>query len=206
MIDRIETVVAFVSILISCMVSAGCRPFSAYITVDSRSALMQPTFCISENPYFQEPLDIEKIIVQKVPSTSDGEKGWDLDSEGIFLPMGYHPPQQIDPDMVWYLQYKSSDFILLKFINSLLGRRSKSPVSCLTYGEVPPDYEEKVKAVPLEPNELYFVLMKAHDSVSQPEDLLRFIIRLDDTGIPERLEYILQEHILDVTQYYLKLY
>ena len=59
--NRIGTAIVLVSIL-SCSVSAVCSPGSTYITLNSRSALMQPKFCLYADRYFQEQLDIETII------------------------------------------------------------------------------------------------------------------------------------------------
>ena len=61
------------------------------------------------------------------------------------------------------------------------------PVSCLTYGEVPPGYEEKVKVEPLEPEEFYGVRVRGESGTSSEN--LYFLIRLDEKGIPDRLEY-----------------
>ena len=68
-----------------------------------------------------------------------------------------------------------------------------SPVSCLTYGEVPPGYEEEAKARPLEPEQLYTLQIEGYDgSLSNDLD---FIIRLDETGSPDRLEYLLRRFL-----------
>lgn len=61
-----------------------------------------------------------------------------------------------------------------------------SPVSCLTYGEVPPGYQADVTAVPLEPEQFYSVWLPGFRGVDSEDRY--FIIRLDDNGIPERLE------------------
>ena len=61
-----------------------------------------------------------------------------------------------------------------------------SPVSCLTYGEVPPGYQEDVKALPLEPEQFYKVWTWADRGVRSEK--LYFIIRVDESGTPQRLE------------------
>ena len=155
-------IIVIVSILISCVwVCTGCQPALGYITVDSRSIVMQPTFCMYQDPYFQERLSVGSITVEKKLSASDEKKRWE------------------ERQTVWELKYKSSD----NFIRGLL----TSPVSCLTYGEVPPGYQEEVKAVPLEPEQLYIVGMDGDDGTDA--DSVYFIIRLDASGTPERLEY-----------------
>lgn len=191
--DRIGiAIVALVSLLISCLVCAGCTPTPGYITIDSQSEVMQPTFCMYDDPYLQERLDIESIIVWKRLHSSEEKKRLELDSRQVYLPLGHHLgdlPEQVYPGMVWYLQYKSSD----NFIKRLLGRRLMSPVSSLTYGDVPPGYEEEVKARSLEPEQLYTLQIEGYDgSLSNDLD---FIIRLDETGSPDRLEYLLRRFL-----------
>ena len=146
--DRVGiAIIALVSILISCFFAIGCSFSNGYITVDARSALMQPTFCMSANQHSQERLNIESITVSKVRRSSEEKKRWEFDS-----PSGW-----ADVQPVWQLKYKSPNFFLYTLINNLLGRRSTSAVPCLTYGVVPRDYQEKVKALPLEPEQLYIV-------------------------------------------------
>lgn len=64
--------------------------------------------------------------------------------------------------------------------------RLTSPIRRLTYGEVPPGYREGRKAEPLEPEQFYSVRIHAPRGV-RSEDRY-FIIRLDATGTPQRLE------------------
>lgn len=194
-------IIALVSLLISCvLVSVGSYPGDGYIRVDSRSEVMQPTFCLYRDSYFQKRLDIGTIIVRKAKRSSEEKKRLELDvlleSDVLF---GGKELQE-----VWHLRYKSSGFFLLNFIKRLLGL-SASPVSCLTYGEVPLGYEEEMRAVPLEPEEIYSVWMEEHNSPRHPGDL-KFIIRLDGTGVPKQLEYLPEAHIFKNTPYYLRLY
>ena len=180
---------ALVSILISCFFAVGCSYLSGYITIDSRSKVMKPMFCIYLDRCFrhhQERLDIEAITVSKVRRSSEEKNGWKFDS----------PSRWEDVHRVWYIEYKSSD----NFIKRLLGL-STSPVSCLTYGEVPPGYEEGLKARPLEPEQFYSVWI---DTYNYPGDSkpLKFIIRLDGTGTPERVEYHLGSFHIDHQRYF----
>ena len=161
--NRIDITIAGVSLLISCVwVFVGCQLPLGYVTVDWGSSVMQPTFCMYQDPYFQEPLSVGSIEVDKVRRFS-GEK----------------------ERTVWELKYKSSD----NFVRGLL----TSPVSCLTYGEVPPGYQEIVKAVPLEPEQLYVIGLDGDDGTDA--DGVYFIIRLDASGTPERLEYRLMNFL-----------
>lgn len=181
--DRIGiAVIALAGILISCFFAAGSTPLPGYITIDARSKVMNPTFCMYMDRCFrhhQERLDIETITVSKVLCSSEEKMGWESDS----------PARWQGGQRVWYVEYKSSD----NFIKKLLGL-STSPVSCLTYGEVPPGYAEKVKALPLEPEQLYMVEMDAY--MYRTIAPLRFIIRLNGAGVPDRLEYHLSDFLI----------
>ena len=172
--DRICIAIAIVSILINCFFGVGCSPPPGYITIDSGSALMKPTFCMYKDRYFQERLHIGSITVERVGRSSEEKKRWELDT-----------PRN-DGQVIWELKlkYRDTDNIIIGLWQWL----STPPVSCLTYGEVPPGYEEKVKALPLEPEELYILSV---DTAYYPRQTapLRFIIRLNGAGVPDRLEY-----------------
>ena len=172
--DRICIAIAIVSVLINCFFGVGCSPPPGYITIDSGSALMNPTFCMYKDPYFQEPLSIRRITVEKALRSSEKKNRWALDS-----PLN-------DRQTVWQLELKFPDTDSI--IVAILARLTTSTVSCLTYGVVPPDYEEKVKALPLEPEELYILSVDAAYYPRQTAPL-RFIIRLNGAGVPDRLEY-----------------
>ena len=76
-------IIARVSLLISCFFIAGCVPAPGYITIDSRSKVMNPTFCMYLDRCFrhhQVPLNIETITVSKVRRSSEEKKGWESDS------------------------------------------------------------------------------------------------------------------------------
>ena len=186
-------VIALLSIFISVFFGHGCSYAPGKISIDSRSALMQPKFCYHFRPITGR-LDIERIVVSKPQPSSEAKGRWELDSLWW-----------IDSQRVWELEYKASDFLLFYYANCIFGWRPKPPVSCLTYGEVPPGYEEKVKALPLEPEQLYIVKIEEYGSPRDSEDL-KFIIRADETGIPERLEYRSPDYIFDYTVIYLRLY
>ena len=167
--DRIGIAIVIANILISCLISSGCVRPREYIIINSGSTLMQPTFCMYRDIYSPERADIESITIYKAGRSSENKKLWELDSLWEW--------QNIQT--VWDLEYKSPD----TFIKRLL----TSPVCCLTYGEVPPGYQEEAKAGPLEPEQLYIVhILSAKRSLSEGLD---FIIRLDGNGIPDRIEY-----------------
>ena len=190
--DRIGiTVIVLAGILISCFFVAGCVPAPGYITLDSRSKVTKPTFFMYLDP--QVKLDIGTIIVWEALHSSEETMPWEFNSGPVYLPMGWHP-RPVEPEMVWCLQYEPSD----NFIKRLLGG-STSPISSLTYGEVPPGYQEKVKAGPLEPERFYIVQMWEYRGI--PSEGMAFIIRLNDGGIPERLEYHLSNFLITNPRY-----
>lgn len=172
--NRIVIVIALISISINCFFGIGCTPPSGYIAIDSQSALMNPTFCLYIDPYFQKQSRIGSIKIEKpLRSSSEEKKRWRLDS----------PLKRSQTVWELALKFPDTDNIFI----ALWGWLWVLPVPCLTYGEVPWGYEEKVKALPLEPEELYIVSVDAtpHRRIAP----LRFIIRLDDTGTPDRVEY-----------------
>ena len=173
--DRIDiTIIALVSLLISCFFVAGCIPPPGYIAIDSESKLMNPTFGLYGDQYFQKRLRIGGIKVEKVLCSSEHKKRSELDM-----------PLQNERQTVWELRstFPDTDRITV----ALWGWLTTPTVSSLTYGKVPRGYAEKVKALPLEPEQLYSVEMDAY--VHKAIAPLKFIIRLSETDIPDRLEY-----------------
>ena len=181
---RIGITIVGVSLLISCvLVCVGCSPPRGYFTIDWGSAVMQPTFCLYRDGELQQPLGIGTITVWKVPRSKNqwelnqlwtraiGELTW-----GSGLGVGSLLPSA---KTVWDLECKGSD--------NFMKRLTTATVSCLTYGEVPPDYQEKMKAEPLESEQLYGVWIRG--TGGQESRDMYFVIRLDDNGSPERLEY-----------------
>lgn len=177
--ERIDITIALVSIVTTCvLVSAGCTPFPGYIIFDGGASVMQPGFYLYRAPHFQEPLGIGGLTVWKVSRSVDQKKRGAVDAPWEIGAIAWQGRQT-----VWDLQYKSPD----TFIKKLLRRGSTPPVSRLTYGEVPPGYQEKVKVLPLEPEEFYGVWIRGVGGELSKDTY--FIIRLDASGTPERLEY-----------------
>ena len=165
-------IIVLLSILTSCFFVVGCTPFPGYITIDSRSELMQPTFYVCDDPYFRKRLRIGSIKVEKQLRSAEEKKRCELDA-----PLN-------DSQTVWELELKLSDNSIILILERLFTPTASS----LTYGEVPWGYQEKVKALPLEPEELYILSMNTAYGLRNTAPL-RFIIRLNDTGIADRLEY-----------------
>ena len=172
--NSIGSVIIRVSVLISCCgVYVGCHPAPAYIGFSTPSGVLQPTFCLYRDPYFQEQLGIVNITVWKVSRPTEAEQRLEPD-----------PPW--DPTQtVWALERKPTDNI----VTGLWWVLSTPVVPCLTYGEVPPGYEATVKAVPLEPEQLYGIRIFGTGLGGTLSTGVRFSIRVDETGIPDRLEY-----------------
>lgn len=179
--------IALVSIVISCvLVFVGCSPFDGYIALDAGSGLLQPTFRMYADQYFQERVGrITSITVSKRLRASEDQKQW-------------KPPWN-DSQTVWDLEYKYTDSLMKALLKRLLGL--SQPISRLTYGEVTHGYEEKVKAEPLEPGQSYFVEIWGYGrGIAAFHGTLEFTIRLDDTGRPNRLEYRLPDDIFERTR------
>ena len=201
--NRIGIAISVVSFLISCfLVSVGCQPHAiGYFTLDLGSAVMKPTFCLYRDPDFQQQLGIGGITVWKVPRSVEKKNQWEFN---VLLPWrigqvawqsGWKVESLLEGwQAVWDLEYKASDTFMGRFLEG----QSASPVCCLTYGEVPSNYQEKIKASPLEPEEFYSVWLRG--SGGEVSKNMYFIIRLDTTGTPDRLEY-LQENFLITPRY-----
>ena len=206
--NKICIPIALVSILIICFSgSTGCHPGFGHINIDSGSKVRQPTFSISADPYFQERLDIGTIIVRKAKPSFELKKGSELKiRQGTWKILWEQEMPNDAWETIWKLEHKSSNFLPYYYMNCLFGWHPKPPVSSLTYGEVPPGYREEMKAVPLEPEELYSVSIDEYNSARNP-GILTFIIHLSEKGIPERLEYLPEEFIsFNSDSYYLRLY
>ena len=180
--DRIDLTIVLVSLLIPCvLVCVGCTPkfVSVAAHVDSESAVMQPTFCAYQGRYLRERLDIESIKVWKALSSRENKKRQALSwQQGL----GW---QRYEGEMVWWIEYKAADTL----VNRPLGRQPPPAVSCLAYRQVPWGYKQKVKPKSLEPEQLYVAEIWGLDDNAWLPERLYFIIRLDATGIPDRLEY-----------------
>ena len=80
--NRIDITIAVVSGLLSCVWGfLGCQLPLGYVTIDWGSSVVQPTFCMYRDPYFQEPLSVGSIDSSEqnydvsLVRRSDGEDG-----------------------------------------------------------------------------------------------------------------------------------
>lgn len=126
---RIRNVIVVVSLLLSCsLVFGGCTPFGGYVALDAESGLLQPTFRMYADQHFQERVGrITSITVSKSDLFSEEQKHSELDSPWD------------GSQTVWDLDYKPAD----KLIGLLRVWFIEPPPPRLTYGKVPPSYEEK---------------------------------------------------------------
>ena len=182
-------IILFVSIFISCFFATGCSLLPGYIIIDSGSALMNPTFSMYDDLYSQKRLRVESITVEKARRSFEEKKRWELDASWD------------ERQTVWHLEY--NNFLPFYWMNCLFGWQPMPPVSSLKYGEVPRGYKEKVEALPLEPEQLYIVSMDAYEARSIMP--LKFVIRLNAAGDPDRLEYLGRNAIFFAIGHYLKL-
>ncbi len=180
------TVIALVSIFIGYfLVCVGCTPFGGYVALDAESGLLQPTFRMYADQHFQERVGrITSITVSKSGFFSEEQKHSELDSPWD------------GSQTVWDLDYKPAD----KFIGLFRVWFIEPPLPHLTYGKVPPSYEEKVEALPLEPGQSYFVDIWGLRGIATFHGTLEFSIRLDDTGRPDRIEYSSPDDIFEWTR------
>ena len=185
--DRIDLTIVLVSLLTTCvLVCVGCTPKFVSIAahVDSESAVMQPTFCAYQGRYLRERLDIESIKIWKVLSSPENKNRQELNWQHGF------DWQRDKGEMVWWIEYKAADtFMKSAFMNRPLRQQPPPAISCLAYRQVPLGYQQKVKPSPLEPEQLYVAEIWGLDDNAWLPERLYFIIRLDVTGIPDRLEY-----------------
>ena len=157
--------IAVLICLIVLIVMSGCITIAGIPSIHSLSEVTEPTFCLHRG---SEPRGITRLRVIRGDKVNDERIEW-LESGDTWLWEG--PDQK-----TWILEYApdTSD------------PRVK-PFSCITYGKAPPGYKEKLPAVPLTPERLYYVEIETSDAVSSAE--MFFITRLDPMGRPFKLEY-----------------
>ena len=166
--------IAVLCICIGCLVSSGCLRGLHGLT-HPHSDVTAPTFCLYEgwkDGWEEEhglPVPIYLIRVTRAEKFGGDERfewrnwrSWrkGRDSDEVTWEMEYVPDDEAHP----------------------LAR----PFSCITYGKVPPGYEERIPPVPLVPERLYTVQILPKGLT--PTSRVYFIIRADSTGHPTQLE------------------
>ena len=166
-------VIFCVLIYIVCFVWSGCvlDSFGPHGLPHPHSELTTPTFCLYEGPFrleserHKKPKPINYIQVQRLNKINDEPIDWSKWLE--YADIRPHIDQ-----VAWEIEYAPDS-------------KSDPPdrrFSCITYGQVPPGYIEKIPAQPLIPERLYSVLIKWGG-------VLAFVIRVDSMGHPTHLEY-----------------
>lgn len=161
-----------VSILIcvGCLVSSGCVGTRMHGYTHPHSEVMAPTFCLYRGwEEHAQPTPIYEIIVTREETFSDDERfewrNWRSWRKGRYA-----------DQVTWEMKYVPDDQAYP------LAR----PFSCITYGKVPPGYDEPISPVPLIPGRLYTVQILPKGVT--PMSWMYFIIRADSTGHPIQVE------------------
>ena len=164
----------FVCVLISvvCLVSGGCPGTMMHGFTHSHSEITAPTFCLYDGRLHSKdtkPQPIYELRVARAEQFSDDKRfewrNWQTWSKGRY-----------DDQMSWEIEYVGDDQA-----NPLT-----RPFSCITYGKVPPGYDETIPAQPLIPERVYTVQLLPKSIT--PMSWVYFIIRADSQGQPTQLE------------------
>ena len=165
-------------LIVGVTIWSGCYYKSQWITVDHKSDIVRPTFCFHDRRGkskhlhgVTKPLYIEEIIVYRVQET----EGYNHKEFGLNIPWrGFN-------GCFWRMQYLPED------------KKTTHPVHCIRYGEVPPGYKELVPAKPLELDRVFSVRLYGFGKTAGSDSKwMRFMLRPDSSGAPERLEYVIE--------------
>ena len=167
-------------ICVGYLFSSGCVNVMHGLT-HPHSEITAPTFCIYDghwNDQESKPLAIYHILVGRGKKINDERIDWS--KWHIFSPIRTGADQ-----VTWEMEYDPD------------GKSDppSKPLSCLTYGKVPPGYIETIPAQPLIPERVYTVIVRPKGGM--PNLDVYFIIRADSTGRPTQLEYTIQPTRLD---------
>ena len=190
---------------ISSLFSSGCaskRELHGF--AHPHSDVTAPTFCLHEGDAHDKdapPVPIYRIVVlrdkQKRANQRLEWRNWRL----------WRMTRSDVNDVAWEMEHGSqlTEVRLNQYTDQVAwemeyapdpeAHPSPRPFSCITYGKVPPGYDEKIPAVPLIPERLYVVLLDPQEVTARGG--MYFIIRLDSTGHPTHLEYTLKPRRLD---------
>ena len=193
---------------ISSLVSSGCaskRKLHGF--AHPHSAVTAPTFCLHEGD--AQDKNAPPVPIYRISVLRDKEKSGDqrLDWRNWRFWRGWRGGRRPDNEVAWEREYgnPSAEARLNRYTDEVAwvmeyapdpeAEPSPRPFSCITYGKVPPGYKEKTLAVPLIPERLYVVLLEPQEVIARGG--MYFIIRLDSTGHPTRLEHTLKPTRLD---------
>ena len=159
-------------ICIVCSLSSGCQTVTLeHGYTHPHSAVMAPTFCLYEGRgEHSQPIPIYGLGVIRQETFSDDERfewrNWESWREGRSADL-----------VIWQIQYLPDDE----------AQPLAKPLSCITYGKVPPGYDEPIPPLPLIPERMYTVSIRP-TKYPLPMSRVYFIIRADSTGHPTQLE------------------
>ena len=203
---RMLRAIAVLLIGISALFSSGCESkLKLHGFAHPHSDVTAPTFCLHEGEAHDKnapPVPIYRISVLRHKPTGRNRRlewrNWGLWWDGR---------RSVINEVTWELEYgapptearlnRYTDQIawVIEYAPDPEAEPSPRPFSCITYGKVPPGYIEKIPAVPLIPERLYFVLLEPQAVIARGG--VYFIIRLDLAGHPTQLEYTIKPTRLD---------
>ena len=201
---RMLRAIAVLLIGISSLFSSGCAS-KLHGFAHPHSDVTIPTFCLHEGEAHDKnapPVPIYRIIVLRDKQQRGNQRlewrNWSLWRDGhrgfineVAWEMEYGDPvaearlNRYTDQVAWVMEYAPDPE----------AQPSPRPFSCITYGKVPPGYDEKIPAVPLIPERLYAVLLETQEVTARGG--MYFIIRLDLAGHPTQLEYTIKPTRLD---------
>ena len=171
---RMRWVIAVLFICIGCLVSSGCLRGLHGLT-HPHSDVTAPTFCLYKawkdgwEAEHALPVPIYRIRVTRAEKFSGDERfewrNWHSWRKG-----------RAADEVTWEMEY----------VPDAEAHPLARPFSCITYGKVPPGYEERIPPVPLIPERLYTVQILSKGVT--PTSRVHFIIRADLTGHLTQLE------------------
>lgn len=203
---RMLRTIAALLIGISSLFLSGCAS-KLHGFAHPHSDVTAPTFCLHEGDAHAKdapPVPIYRISVLQDNSKRGNQRlewrNWRLwrqrDGRRGFIDEIAWEMEYGDPSAEARLaRYTDHVAWVIEYAPDPEAQPSPRPFSCITYGKVPPGYDEKIPAVPLIPERLYVVLLEPQEVTARGG--MYFIIRLDSTGHPTHLEYTLKPRRLD---------
>ena len=200
---RMLRAIAVLLIGISCLFSSGCESkLKLHGFAHPHSDVTTPTFCLHEGEAHDEnalPVPIYRIIVLRDKQKRGNQRlewrNWSLWRDGRRYPVAWEMEYEDPVAEARLNRYTDQVAWVMEYAPDPEAQPSPRPFSCITYGKVPPGYDEKIPAVPLIPERLYAVLLETQEVTARGG--MYFIIRLDLVGHPTQLEYTIKPTRLD---------
>ena len=194
-------------ICVGCLFSSGCASRLLHGSAHPHSDVTTPTFCLHEGDAQDKDAPPVPIYRISVLQTNEKRGNQRLEWRNWRLWRGRDGRRGLINEVAWEMEYgdpvaearlaRYTDQVawVMEYAPEPEAEPSPRPFSCITYGKVPPGYDEKIPAVPLIPERLYTVLLEPQEVTARGG--MYFIIRLDSTGHPTQLEYTLKPTRLD---------